>query len=132
MNEFKDKDSVEIFTELLRDSVETAWAQAKETTKEADDALIKDFEFFLKDSPSTFKLLAEIPNTDKERMGFNILMNAIMHDAINNFLFFEVAGGREWLTAYLNALTYRISALESQNKLLMETISSMEAQNGKN
>lgn len=131
MNEF-DMDAIKLVADMLRDSTETAWAQSKESTKEAKDALIKDFEFFLKGSPSAFKILAETPTTDKERDGFYILMKAIMHDATNNFIFFELAGGKERLIEYLNSIAHRISALESQNKLLMETISSMEAQNGKN
>lgn len=125
MNEFKDMDAIKLVADMLRDSTDKPWAQVQATKKDEEDQVIREFEVFLKEYPSTFKLLAEIPNTDKGRVGFFILATAILRDASDNFLFYELAGGKERLIEYLNSIAHRISALESQNKLLMETINEL-------
>lgn len=121
MNEFKDMDAIKIAADMLRAEADGSWDQVRAIRRVVEDNTIREFEFFLKDSPSTFKLLAET-TTDKERMGFFILSTAILRDVSNNVAFYELAGGKKSLIEYLNSIAHRISALESQNKLLIETI----------
>lgn len=123
MNEF-DMNAIKRVADMLKADADASWAQIRAIRKDVEDNTIREFEFFLNDSPSTFKLLAET-TTDKERMGFFILATAILRDVSNNVAFYELAGGKERLIEYLNSIAHRISALESQNKLLMETINEL-------